>query len=308
MPRQSAEPREGLIPKVITDVNGNTKTVWVRPDVYDSYAEDNDFNRVPPIRKRQQEEEELKPMHTPVGEKQGSLRHTREEKARAFERGYGSDRLRAAAESRFLSEFGVPMSEAPPVVLSNEQLYDYIARGLTIEQAQEFAEFGIEPHLTHPKADAEYAFVAGPKVAKIDLKYQQASDSYLRRKELGDIHRTARGLQDMEVDPEIAAKCIANGLRSSHINNKKWDVKKVIEASSVHNVESKEFQEAVKEQRPGLRDGAKRKVREMGVRARRAVWRGTKRWVRRRARRIYNSISRRFARLLRRTFLPWKTR
>lgn len=312
MVRPNTQTRQGLVPRVIVDVNGNRKTVWVRPDDT-SYAANNPIHHFRPEIKKQIEEDAMAPTHAPVGEKQGSLRHTREEKAQAFERGYGSDKLRAAAEAKFERDFGVPIADAPDYDLTSEQLYDYIARGLTYQQAEEFAHFGIEPHLTHPKLDAEYAFVSGPKVTKIDLRNQTASDSYLRKQELREISKTARVLQDQGVSPEVAAKCIENGLRSKHLDGKIRDPKDTIKLSYEHNVESPEFAAAAEklkvEEPPAVRDSrVKRWVKEQGRRARRAAWRGTKRWARRRVRRIYNGVHRRITRLLKITFLPWKTR
>jgi hypothetical protein len=285
----------------------------VRPDDR-SYSANNPINSIRPEIKKQLDEDAAAMSHTPVGERQGSLRHTREEKARAFERGYGSDRLRAAAESKFEREFGVSMADAPDYELTNEQLYDYLARGLSFEQAQEFAHFGIEPHLTHPKLDAEYAFVAGPKVTKLDLRNQTSSDSHLRREELKSIAKTARTLQELEwVSPQTAAKCIENGLRVSHLNDKSLDTRQIIDLASKYNVDSDEYEAAAEKLKvaepPAARDSRlKQWAKEQGIRARRAAWRGTKRWARRRARRIYNGVMRRWYRLLKVTFLPWKTR
>lgn len=312
MVRPSAQSREGLIPRLIVDVNGNPKRVWVRPDD-ESYAAKNPIHEYAPQIRNQMEEDIKVPTHDRIGERQGSLRDTREEKTRAFERGYGSDRLHAAAARKFEADFGVSVDNAPDYDLTNEQLYDYIARGLSMEKAQEFAFFGIEPHLTHPKLDAEYSFVAGPKVTKIDLRKQMESDSHLRKEEFKDIKTTARFLQDMEVEPAVAAQCLANGLRMKHLKDKTREIRDTIKLSHQHNVESDAFENESEKLRnsgptPAQGNGFQRWAKEQGVRARRAVWRGVKRWARTRMRRIYNGVRRRIFRFLKLAFLPWKTR
>lgn len=301
MSSPKTQPRIGLVPKTITDVNGNTKTVWVRPE--EATQQDSSLAGLKPVIKTRVAEGLT---HLRIGERQGSLRHTPEEKERASERGYGSDKLREAAARKFERDFGVSMKDAPPVALTNDQLYDYVARGVSVEHAYEFARFGVEPHLTHPKLDAEYAFIAGRKVAKADLRKQEASDSPIRSEELKDIRKTARVLQDLEVDPHVAAQCLANGLRMKHLRNGNHDLKETVEMSAKNNVESEKFQSF--QEQPGSVGGLKREMRDIGFRMRRAMWRMTKRWAMRRYRRIYNGITRRISRMLRITFLPWKTR
>lgn len=303
MSTQSTHQRPGLVPKMTVDVNGNPKKVWVRPEEMDGPRPDATLSDLKPIIKKRLAEGLT---HLRTGERQGSLRHTAEEKETASERGYGSDSLRDAAARKFERDFGVSMKAAPAVELGDDQLYDYLSRGLSVEQAHEFARFGIEPHLTHPKLDAEYAFIAGPKVLKADLKNQEATDSSLRASELKDIKQTARSLENLGVDPYVAAQCLSNGLRMEHLKDRSRDINETVEMSAKNNVESEAFRSY--QGKPGTIGGAKEKLKEWNGRARRAMWRGTKRWARRRARRIYNRIQRRISRILKVTFLPWKTR
>lgn len=306
MSTQSTKPRPGLVPKMIVDVNGVPKTVWVRPEDLNSKSDEKLRNLKPVINQRF--EEGLK--HLKTGERLGSLRHTSEEKRKSSERGYGTDNLRSAAERKFERDFGVPMSEAPPVELSDDELYDYLSRGVTVEQAHEFARFDLGPESAHPKIDPEYAFVSDPKVAHIDLKNQEESDSPVRRGELDDIRKTARSLQNGGVDPYVAAQCISNGLRMEHINDKTKDFKDMVEVSAEHNVESDKF----KSIHPSPEDhrGIREKAKAWGDKMRHKAWMGTKRYVTRTRRRIMRRIGRkmrrRISRILKTIFLPWKTR
>lgn len=295
-----------LIPKIIIDVNNNIKTVWVKPEHADERTLQ---NLAPTLENFQLNEDGLR--KDTFGQNQASLLHTKEERTRSAERKYGSDALGEAAAIKFEAAFGVSIDDAPPVELDDERLYDYIAKGLSVDQAHEFKRFGIEPEDAHPKLDPEYTFVSQPRVAKADLKNQRDSDSGLRKIEQEKIKRTARLLQEAGVPAEDAAGAIANGLRNDHIKkDKNHSVEEVVDAACAWNVESDDFKKFAAE-RPEGEGGAahpeswfSRQRKKAGVRIRRAMWRS----VRRRGRRLYNNVARRISRFFKLAFLPWKTR
>lgn len=293
-----------LIPKVIVDVNNNTKTVWVKPE----HADEATLNNLPPtLINHNLDEDGLR--KDVIGQNQGSLLHTKEERTRSAERKYGSDALGEAAATKFIAQFGVDINDAPPVELDAERMYDYLAEGLTVEQAHEFKRFGIEPQESHPKIDPEYAFVSHPRVAKLDLQNQKTSDSGLRKQELRDIKVTARALQQSEVPPEVASRCLANGLRKEHMKHKHHSLDDIVRMSHEHNVQSPEFKSFMEKTpddaaAPHPESWLSRQRRSMGIRLRRALWRS----VRRRGRRLYNNVARRVSRFFKLAFLPWKTR
>lgn len=303
MSAQGTQKRAGLIPKMIVDVNGVPKKVWVRPEDLDGKQSNPKLRNLKPVLD-QRLTEGLK--HMKKGKAQDALHHTDEEKIRASERGYGTASLREAAERKFERDFGIPLKDAPPVELSDGELYDYLSRGVTVEHAHEFARFGIDPELAHPHLDAEYVFVSSTKVAKMDLKNQKLSDSPARQEELDDIKRTVHSLQEMGIDPYVAASCIANGLRTTHLNDKSRNLKDIIETSAQHNVESDRFKAIPV--RPTFKTGLQGKLQEWGERGRRRAWSGTKRWARQARRRVTRNVTRRISRFLKLVFLPWKTR
>jgi hypothetical protein len=302
----TTHPNSKLIPKVIVDVNNNIKTVWVKPEHAD---EETLRNLAPTLENANLNEDGLR--RDTIGQNQGSLLHTKEERARSAERKYGSDALSEAAAIKFEAAFGVSIEDAPPVELDDERLYDYVAQGLSAEQAYEFKRFGIDPEDTHPKLDAEYTFVSQPRVAAMDLKNQRSSDSGLRKAEMANIKATARLLQQAGIPAENAAFAIANGLRKEHVkNDKNHSVEEVVDAACAWNVESEDFKKFTVERPEG--EGGKahpeswisRQSKKAGVRIRRAMWRS----VRRRGRRLYNNVARRISRFFKLAFLPWKTR
>lgn len=307
MSTQSTRQRPGLVPKMIVDVNGTPKKVWVRPeDLLGGKSDEKLRNLKPVINQRFTEGmNNLK-----NGEKNGSLHHTSDEKQKSSERGYGTEALRSAAERKFERDFGVPLSQAETFELSDDALYDYLARGVSVEQAHEFARFDLGPESAHPKIDAEYAYVSNPKVARVDLRKQEESDSPARKAELEDISKTARTLQSMDIDPYVAAQCIAHGLRMEHLKDKSHNIKEVIEVSAEHNVASDRF----KHIQPSPEDtrGIGGKIRKFGRDTRKKAWRGTKRWATRTRRRIMRragmKMRRRISRIFKAIFVPWKTR
>lgn len=291
-----------LIPKVTVDVNGYAKTVWVKPDEAGSGT----LNDLPPVMPDFNHHGERV---NRIGPAQGSLFTTKEERILSAERGYGTEKLSEAAQEKFHMTFGCAIEDAPPVELSDERMYDYIAKGLNPGQAREYARYGIEHNFAHPKLDAEYAFVSGPKVAKIDLAEQKAFDSHLRKKEFLNINITARALQMEEIAPEVAADAIANGLRKEHLNTAKTgkSIEDVVAVAATHNVESQEFKDFMaqpNEEAPKPKAWASRMAERAGIRIRRAMVRS----LRRRGRRLYNAVARRWTRFLKLAFLPWKTR
>lgn len=301
----TTHPNSKLIPKVIVDVNNNIKTVWVKPEHAD---EETLRNLAPTLENLNLNEDGLR--KDTIGQNQGSLLHTKEERFRSAERKYGSDALAEAAAIKFEAAFGVSIENAPPVELDDERLYDYVAQGVSAEQAYEFKRFGIDPEDAHPKLDAEYTFVSQPRVAKMDLKNQRASDSGLRRSELANIKVTARLLQQSGIPAEVASKCIANGLRKEHVKNKHHSLEDIVRESYTNNVESQEFKDFLAKSPEGEGAAAHpeswftRQRKKAGRRIRRAMWRS----VRRRGRRLYNNIARRISRFFKLAFLPWKTR
>lgn len=307
MSTQSTRQRPGLVPKMIVDVNGTPKKVWVRPEDLNGSKRDEALRDLKPVI-NQRFTEGMKNLKS--DEKVRSLRHTKEEKEKSSDRGYGTEALRGAAERKFERDFGFPLSQAESFELSDDALYDYLARGVTVEQAHEFARFDLGPESAHPKIDPEYAFVSGPKVSRIDMRKQEESDSPTRKAELEDISKTARALQNLGIDPYVAARCIANGLRKEHLNDKSRNLKEVVEVSAEYNVASERFKSI--QPSPHEFQGIRGTVGKWARKARGMAWRGTKRWARRTRRRILGGISRRFRRRVSRTFkmifVPWKTR
>lgn len=307
MSTQSTRQRPGLVPKNIVDVNGVPKTVWVRPEDLDGAKPDAKLRDIKPVI-NQRFAEGMN--HLKTGERIGSLRHTAEEKQKSSERGYGTKGLRTAVENKFETDFGIPLSQAESFELNDDALYDYLARGVSAEQAHEFARFDLGPESAHPKIDAEYAYVSDPKVARIDMRNQENSDSPVRKAELEDISRTVRTLQNMGVDPYVAAQCIANGLRREHLDDKTRNVKEVIEVSAENNVASDKF----KSIQPSPEDVGSigGKIKQWARKTRATAWRGTKRYATRTRRRITRRIGmkmrRRMSRILKTIFVPWKTR
>jgi len=307
MATQSTQKRPGLVPKMTVDVNGVPKKVWVRPEEFDGPKQNAKLRDLNPVL-NQRFTEGLSNMKS--GEKKSSLNHTSEEKRKSSERGYGSEALRKAAARKFERDFGMKLEDAPPVEMSDDELYEYLARGISVEQAHEFARFDIGPEFTHPKLDAEYAFVSDPKVAKLDLHNQEESDSPVRKAELDDIKKTARTLQEMDVDPYVAAQCMSNGLRMEHLKDKSRDLKEIIEVSAENNVASEKFKNI--QERPEPIRGIGGHIKNWMHKQRKRAWRSTKSWARRTRRRIVRRIgrriSRRFSRIMKTIFIPWKTR
>lgn len=297
--RQETAPREGLVPKQITDVNGHPKTVWVRPEDLKP-ARSASFADLKPVLRRNLEEN-IRDLRGRGGPR-STMADTPLESSRRQQRGYGGDELGKAAARRFEAEYGVPFAEASAPRLTDERIYDYLSSGVTnLDQAAQFAAYGIEPHLTHPKMDPQYTFMLGSKGAAAERRQQVQSDPQARKRELRDIIQTARFLQERGVPGRTAAACLENGLRMKHLRDPRIDPSEAVRVSAKHKPDSPQFRAMAREDRAS-------RAEDYGKRLRAEVGGHMKIWARRLFRRVLNRVRRRVRRILRKSFLPWEYR